>query len=74
MGLIPYVMLVAILVGDLYAAHVINQKRRALDLSKPENVAQEKKLKMIILVVHVQSVVIAAVMLLLLKPMLIAAP
>ena len=73
MEYVIYVVLAIILVGDLVAAHFINKKRCGLDLAKPEDAAKEKKLRMIILALHVECVAMAAIVLLVVKPMVITA-
>ena len=71
---IPYVMVAVLVAGDLMAAQVINKKRRALDPSKPEQAAQAKRLQMVLLMLHVQAAAMAALILLVIKPMLLGAP
>jgi hypothetical protein len=73
MILMFYGVLIAIIVGDMLAARFMHKKLRALDPSKPESAAQEKRLRQIVLIIHVQAFLFAALLIFFIKPLLIGA-
>lgn len=68
MDWVVYVLVSALVVGDVIAAQVINKKRLALDLTTEAGRAQDKKLRLVITVILGYSVVLAGILLVLLKP------
>jgi len=65
-----YLMCVVIVGFDMMAVHLFNKQRKALDLSKPENVERSRKLKLVIQVVCLQAIILPVILLFVVKPML----
>lgn len=66
-----YAMALMIAGTEAVAAAFLNSQRKKLDLSKPADVAKDKSLRLIVMIVSIQAVVIPAILLLVIKPMVL---
>ncbi|MFZ4541013.1 MAG: hypothetical protein ACOYNL_04275 [Rickettsiales bacterium] len=71
--MIFYVLVLVIVTANVVASTIINRKRVKLDLTNPVDAKKDKSLRLVMLSVLIQSLIAAALLLLVVKPMTMAA-
>ena len=69
MGFIPYMMIFVMAVGNVCLTLFFNKKRQALDLTKPEDVKKDKALKLITMILPMETIFFAVIVIIFVKPL-----
>jgi heme/copper-type cytochrome/quinol oxidase subunit 2 len=70
MGYLAYIMVLVLVVCNAIAMYLVNRKRAKLDVTNEADQKKDKRLRLVITILCVDTVVISAIIILVLKPML----